>query len=212
MDKHNVTDNTFENDNYTQYPSFFHYIEKAMSSISTISYVNWTPINTYILSNIVDLAPTQSVNDATVFEDAKQILSNENPIAADVFFLHFDELDGAGHTYGFSPFVNEYTSTVNTLDFYAKTLFDIIEVRRLNGEDWIYFIVSDHGGEGTGHGDASDPNINRTIFIAEHPSIQMKAPCCYVSSMPDLAATILDFLGISSSQFQFNKDGESIIE
>ena len=72
--------------------------------------------------------------------------------------------------------------------------------------------MSDHGGEGTGHGDANHPNINRTIFIAEHPSIPLKPPCCYVSSMPDLAATILDFIGISSSQFQFNKDGTSILE
>ena len=91
-------------------------------------------------------------------------------------------------------------------------LFNIIENRRSNGEDWMYFIVSDHGGDGVSHGDANNPNINTTIFFAEHPFLQFKANCCYISSQTDLAPTVLDFLGISSSQFEYNKDGLSVLE
>ena len=127
-------------------------------------------------------------------------------------FLHFDELDGAGHGYGYSPFIEEYTNTATTLDGYCESLFNIIDDKRLDGEDWIYCIISDHGGEGTGHSDADHPNINRTIFFAQHPELIFKANCCYTSSQVDLAPTVLDFLGISSSQFEYNQDGTSIIE
>ena len=101
MDKHNVTDNSFEGANYNNYPSFFHYIEKVSNNINTASIVNWTPINTYIVSNEADVAPLESMNDADVFEYAKDILNSEI-LNTDILFLQFDELDGSGHSYGFS--------------------------------------------------------------------------------------------------------------
>ena len=68
MDKHNVTDNSFDNRNYNEYPYFFHYVEKANSDINTASIVTWTPINAYTLATDPDLAPTESINDLGVFE------------------------------------------------------------------------------------------------------------------------------------------------
>jgi len=211
LDKHNVTGNGFENDNYDEYPPFFYYIEQANENINTASIVNWTPINTYILSNYADYAPLESINDLDVFEAAKNTLLDDGP-NHDIIFLQFDELDGAGHEHGFSPFIDGYINTAATLDGYCQSLFNIINDKRLNGEDWLYVIISDHGGEGTGHGDADHPNINRTIFFVQHPELIFKANCCYTSSQVDLATTVLDFLGISSSQFEYNQDGNSIIE
>ena len=208
MNKHNVTDNSFDNSNYNDYPPFFAYVERANSDINTASVVNWTPINSYTTSNYTDFAPVESMNDSIVFEQTKAMLLNST---ADVIFIQFDELDGAGHAYGFHPSIIEYTSTVNKLDSYSETLFNIIEDKRLNGEDWIYMIVSDHGGEGTGHGDATNLNISRTIFLTEHPSESFLASCCYVSSQVDLVPTIFNFLGISSTKFESDKDGTSII-
>ena len=46
-------------------------------------------------------------------------------------------------------------------------LFNTINTKRLSGEDWLIMVVSDHGGDGTGHGDA-EPYINQTIFFAQH--------------------------------------------
>jgi len=208
QDKHNVTNNDFDNDNYSTYPPFFHYIEEADNSINTSSIVNWTPINTYIVSGYADIAPEESINDATVLLTAQDILSSAS---ADILFLHFDELDGAGHSYGYSPDVEEYINTAANLDSYVETLFNIIESKRSNGEDWMFFIISDHGGEGTGHGDASNSNIRNTVFFVEHPTLEFQADCCYFSTQADLAPTVLDFMGISSSQFNTKTDGFSII-
>jgi len=207
--KHNVPDNEFSDTNYDEYPTFFDYIERVGESINTISIVNWTPINNHILSDVVDYAPLESLSDLDVFELTQDILLNNNPMSGDVIFLHFDELDGAGHGYGFSKDVYEYTSTLNVIDGYVENLFSIIDQKRSNGEDWMVCIISDHGGDGTGHGDYSNPYINQTVFFAEHPNIQFLDN--YISSMPDLAPTILDFLGIYSDKFHCKTDGVSLI-
>jgi predicted AlkP superfamily pyrophosphatase or phosphodiesterase len=209
-DKHTVTDNSFEGNTLDRYPPFFSYIEGINKNINTISIVNWTPINDHILSSCTDFAPTESINDAIVFEKAKDLLINSNPVSPDVVFLHFDELDATGHNYGFSPSVQEYANTLNTLDSYVNELFNLIDTKRVDGEDWICFIVSDHGGEGTGHGDSSNPNINKTIFFANHPTLNFKKN--YTSNQTDLSASVLDFLGITNSTFDCKTDGISILE
>jgi len=209
-EKHQVDDNSFENPNYSDYSTFFEYIEEVDTSINTASIVNWTPINTHILSAVIDFSPQISISDLEVFEQAQNILINADPLDADILFLHFDELDAAGHSYGFSLEVPEYVGTLNTLDGYVENIFNTIKAKRLSGEDWLFLVVSDHGGDGTGHGDASNPYINKTVFFAQHPSIDFKHQ--YFSNQTDLAPTILDFLGISSPVFNCKTDGVSILK
>ncbi len=210
MSKHNVLENEFLNPNFYQYPSFFYYLENIEEPINTVSIVNWLPIHTHILSDVVDYAPTESISDLEVFNSCKEILLNNNPVEGDVIFLHFDELDGAGHSYGFSADVEEYRTTLTTIDGYTEELFNIIESKRDNGEDWIVFIVSDHGGAGTGHGDAENPHINQTVFYTQHPNLNFTH--YHTTSMADLAPTILDFMGVGSDKYHCIKDGVSIIE
>ena len=57
---------------------------------------------------------------------------------------------------------------------YYLNIFNIINTKRINGEDWLVMIVSDHGGDDTGHGDAQNPYINQTILIAQHPNLIFK--------------------------------------
>lgn len=210
INKHNVKDNSFDDHNYNTYPPFFAYIKEANSNLNTAAIVNWTPINNFILSDFVDYAPVESMNDSIVFENAKKVLIDSSPLNPDILFLHFDELDAAGHNYGFSPYIQEYKNTLNNLDLYVENLFKIIKSKRIKGEDWIIFIVSDHGGQGTGHSDTKNTNVNRTIFLAQHPYLKFKKN--HISNQTDLAPTILDFLGISSSTFNCKTDGISILQ
>ena len=208
--KHGVSDNGFDNPNYDTYPTFFDYIESVDSTINTASIVNWTPINTHILSSCTDFSPELPVQDIEVFEQVQDLLVNDAPFNADMVFVHFDELDAAGHAFGFSSDVPEYSATLNTIDSYVENIFNIINTKRINGEDWLVMIVSDHGGDGTGHGDAQNPYINQTILIAQHPNLIFKNQ--HSSNQCDLAPTILKFLGISNSNFDCQKDGISLFE
>ena len=87
-----------------------------------------------------------------------------------MLFLQFDELDGAGHSYGFSSDVTEYAQCLNQTDQYVEQLFSLIENKRSNSEDWMIFIVSDHGGDGTSHSNGQqNEHIINTIFFCPTP-------------------------------------------
>jgi len=209
-DKHNVRDNSFDGSRFDLFPTFLNYIERNVSSVNTTSIVNWLPINQNILSEDVDYYTNSSINDSLVYQKARDLLVNNDPIRADIIFLHFDELDAAGHTFGFSPNIEEYRETLTILDLYVDSLISIIDSKRLAGEEWMCFLISDHGGDGTGHGDYNNIKIRETVFIAEHPLLNFKDN--HKSSQTDIAPTILDFIGISSTEFDCKRDGESILE
>ena len=210
MNKHNVLGNDFNNPNFTEFPPFFYFLENIEHEIHTVSLVNWLPIQTHITANFVDYAPEESLSDFEVYNSCKEILTNNNPVQGDVIFLQFDELDGAGHSFGFSADVEEYSNTLSTIDDYIEDLFNIIQDKRTNSEDWLVLIVSDHGGDGTGHGDANNPHINKTVFYANHPNLNFID--YHITSMADLVPTIFSFLGIYSEQYLCKTDGVSIIE
>ena len=52
--------------------------------------------------------------------------------------------------------------------------------------------------------------LSETIFIVEHPTQNFKLN--HKSNMTDIAPTVLDFIGISSTKFDCEKDGQSILE
>ncbi|MAR39135.1 MAG: hypothetical protein CMD22_00345 [Flavobacteriales bacterium] len=209
--KHNVVDNSFVGSRFSTYPPFQYYLELAYQQINTSSITNWNPINTYIHHQYLDYTSASTLNDSMVFQSSRDLLIEGYPIDPDVLFLQFDELDAAGHSFGFSPEVSEYVSTLSKIDVFVESLFNIIEEKRNNlGEDWLFFIVSDHGGDGTGHGDAENPHINQTIFFSQHPDLSFKPN--YITNQTDLAPTILDYMGVDSEEIDCKMDGISIIE
>ena len=86
----------------------------------------------------------------------------------------------------------------------------IIDNRRLLGENWLCILVSDHGGDGYSHADYNNIKIRETVFVVENPSKNFKM--LHNSNMTDIAPTVLDFIGISSTKFECAKDGCSILE
>ena len=208
--KHNVTDNSFDGSLFDMFPTFLNYIENNVSSINTSSIVNWLPINQKILSRDVDYYTNNQISDSLVFIEALNLLLNNDPIRPDILFLHFDELDAAGHNFGFSPNIIEYTETLKNIDLYVDSLVSIIDNKRLSGENWMCILVSDHGGDGYSHGDYNNIKIRETVLIVEHPSQNFKL--LHKSNMTDIAPTVLDFLGISSAKFDCSSDGQSILE
>lgn len=209
--KHMVTTNDFDDNRLDEFPHFFKYVELANSSINTVSIVNWTPVNTHLAAPHADYAPTDGINDHDVFLTTKNLLLDGSPIIPDVLFLQFDELDGAGHSYGYHPNVPEYRATLNTLDSYIDSIYSMVESKRNNGENWMVCVISDHGGEGTSHGGLyEDEDVRHTIMYMNTPSESFKH--WYTSSQTDLAPTVLDYMGIESAEFNCKKDGISLID
>jgi hypothetical protein len=167
-DKHLVTNNNFDGNNYEEYPSIFQYIESFNSDLNTASICHWAPINDYIVDDTADFTLNVS-NDSAVSSEAIDYIT-ENDV--DVLFLHFDDVDYAGHAYGFSPEVDEYIDAIEGVDLLIGPIITSIENRpNYDNEDWLIIVSTDHGGKNISHGGSSLEEEN-VFFIASGNSVE----------------------------------------
>lgn len=158
--KHLVTGNDFTINNYEEYPSLFKRVEEENPDYHTVSICHWNPINDEIVQDDADFKLNVS-SDAELAVQASDYLAVNDP---DLMFLHFDEVDGAGHGFGFSPDVPEYINAIENVDNFLSPIFEALENRSTyDSEDWLIIVTTDHGGEGFSHGGTSLENEN--VFV-----------------------------------------------
>lgn len=198
---HGVTDNGFGGSNFEEHPHFFQHVKEFDTSLNTVSLANWTPINTSITPDEhADLErgyDTGSLadQDAAVATDARFFLTFSD---ADVMFLHFDQVDGAGHANSWgSP---EHLAAIETIDRHVGEIMTTLNARpgAVSGdEDWLVLISADHGAaEGAfSHTADQGPENWEVPYIAYGPSVEPAAPM-QQGTLRDLASTALWHLGI----------------
>ncbi|MGY9053972.1 MAG: alkaline phosphatase family protein, partial [Rhodobacterales bacterium] len=158
--KHLVTSNSFGSNDYANYPPVFKYINDFNAALHTVSICNWNPINDEIVQNHADFKLNVN-SDVEVRDQAANYLSLNDP---DFMFLHFDDVDHAGHGYGFSPIIPEYISAIEVVDGYLYPIVQAILQRpNYSNEDWLILVTTDHGGLGFSHGGNSDDEQN--VFV-----------------------------------------------
>lgn len=158
--KHKVTNNSFTSTNFGQYPTFIKRLEDSNPNLHTVSMAHWNPINDNIVRSDADYSQKYS-SDADVTNAVVSYLSGQNP---DAMFVHLDEVDGAGHSTGFSPTNQTYLNKIEQEDSYVGQMVNAIKARpTYASEDWMIILSTDHGGRGTGHGGSSYEE--RRIFV-----------------------------------------------
>lgn len=158
--KHLVTGNVFTLNNYANYPPVFKYINDFNANLHTVSICNWNPINDEIIQNHADFKLNVN-SDVEVRDQAANYIALNDP---DFIFLHFDDVDHAGHSYGFSPTVPEYISAIEEVDGYLYPIMQTILQRpNYSNEDWLILVTTDHGGLGFSHGGSSADEQN--VFV-----------------------------------------------
>ena len=116
-DKHGVHDNTFRGQNYDEYPHFFVYLKRAFPKAVTGSFVDWEPIDTFILrdADVREVCPASSEDsllqkDAKLANKAAEFLVHGNP---DAVFVYFGQVDEIGHKDGFHPGWLEFVGPIH---------------------------------------------------------------------------------------------------
>ena len=156
--KHGVIDNSFLGANYDVYPDFITRLEAFKPKLKTISSVHWPPLNDTIIKD-ADYQFTFAT-DLEVKDGAINALENDDP---DVLFVAFDDVDKAGHGFGFSPTIPEYRTAIEITDGYIAKIISAMEKRpNYPNEDWLVIVTTDHGGNVFGHGGGTLEE--RTIF------------------------------------------------
>ncbi|MDR2981013.1 MAG: alkaline phosphatase family protein [Puniceicoccales bacterium] len=151
--KHGVKNNNMSGGHFTNYNtnyvSFMDRLEAANPTIQTAAISQWEPTNS-IFSNI-DYKATG--NGASVKNQAVELLSGQNVTVSnpDAIFLHFDDVDGAGHSSGYLS--QSAITAVQTIDGYIGEILAAVRSRDTYAEEnWLIMLSSDHGGNGSSHG------------------------------------------------------------
>lgn len=205
---HGVVDNSFAGQQFADHPHFFKYLRDQVPSLYSASIVSWEPINSQILTNGYANLERQfpgyssAQQDSLVRTATVELVSHGDP---DAIFLHFDQVDAAGHSSGWGSI--SYNAAMQAVDTHIGGIMAAINARPgvVNGsEDWLVIITADHGGLGTGH-DASQGPINWDVpFIVSGNSVADGA-IMGRGSLRDVVPTALWHLGIDP--FALSLDG-----
>ena len=205
FDKHGVSDNSFSGSNFDEYPPFNVLMEESGQEYHTASFIRWTPIHTQIFGSTMDYNELHSTYDGSVAQGAADYMSTPN---LDVLFLDFDDVDIAGHSYGFSPEVDQYIDAIENVDGYIGWVIDSMENRpTFQNEDWLIMITSDHGGIGYGHGGQTIEE--RQIPIIMSGTLVSEETIPEQSYLTNLVSTVLNYFGIENN-CEWQLDGISM--
>ena len=211
IDNHGVSDNSFSGHDFTNYPHFFSRLYEVNNDASLSSIVHWSPIDTEIIANSPYNSnfyrSTQS-SDSNITIDAVNHINTSNP---DVLFLHYDELDGVGHSSGFSVNNSAYMNKITEIDSEIGQVLNTIEARpNFANEDWLYIVVTDHGGRSVSHGGQSYEERRIPMIVSGGSTVNQEIfPGPGHQSVPSIVATHLG-VGINpiwnwdNSTFGFN--------
>jgi len=146
-EKHGIYANGGWTDINRDYPTL---ISRSHSlGLPTATAVNWLPIQ----ENIIESEVSNEIvlgTDEEITVGMALLLEEED---FDVHFIALDDVDHAGHSYGFSPEEPDYVAAVETADERVGRLVSAIEGRPGRAdENWLIVVTSDHGGLGTSHG------------------------------------------------------------
>ena len=200
-DKHGVDDNTFRGRNYEAYPHFFVYLKRKFPDAVTGSFVDWEPIDTYIVrdADVREVRPASSKNsleqkDEMLAEAAVQFLTRQDPHAV---FVYFGQVDEIGHQDGFHPSVPSYLQAIQTVDLHIATLIRAIQSRSDHvQENWLIIISTDHGGRGRKHRGGHDVPEIVTTFLVVSGETSMKGEIEEPSYIVDVPVIALTHLGV----------------
>jgi hypothetical protein len=190
--KHGVRDNSFAGANYTNYPHFFKRLQDLCDA-TTLSIARWAPINTQIALTTPDVSQS-GLTDANVASFTASYVASNN---ADVIFLHFDDVDAAGHASGFHPSVPQYLAAIERTDTYAGQVLAAIRARpTYANEDWLVIVTSDHGGTIDGTHGRNIPEHRLTPLIVSGLSSAVGTIITPDPELVDIPATVMTFLGL----------------
>ena len=127
-------------------PSVFRAIREARPDAVLASFCNWNEISVGLVESDIGVI-TATGSDAEVTEQTLAFLRENRPT---FLFVSFDNVDAAGHEYGFGS-SDEYFAAIETADRDIGRIYDVIAQKGDAGRT-LFLIDADHGGYRKNHG------------------------------------------------------------
>ena len=135
--------------------------------------------------------------DATVASNAAKVITEHKP---DFMFIHFPEVDSAGHRFGWGS--NEQIAAIENADAQLARVIAALERADMRAST-VVIVTADHGGAGLTHGadDArsrhipwiiSGPGVRRGFDLTQRAELEVRtedsaATICYLLGLPQPA-------------------------
>ena len=170
------------------FPTIFEVIRKAEPEANLAAIYHWEPIQNYFEHEQVDYMVSPS-SDVDVANEVVQYITTEKPR---YLFVHFDEVDAAGHSSGHGT--PSYYKSVEVADSLIAQVVAAIDEAGIR-DNTLILVSSDHGGKGYGHGE-NVPEVIGIPFILNGPQVKQGYTIEATVNTVDNSATIAFALGI----------------
>ena len=196
---HRLTNSIVSNVPYdvnSPFPSVFRRIREAFPDAVLGSFCDWNPITYGIVENNIGVSHATAHDTELTPIVCDYIIENK----PDFLFVHFDSVDGAGHStgYGLSAFIER----IHEVDKLIGDVYSAIKNAEMI-EDTLFIVIADHGGTNDenckgSHGGWTDEEkyvtfaaVGRGINKTEIEEMNIR----------DLAAIVLYAMGIETPEF-----------
>ncbi|MDR1465145.1 MAG: alkaline phosphatase family protein [Oscillospiraceae bacterium] len=144
-------------DPLSPYPSVFRLARAAFPAAQLASFCNWNPINSGIIEEDLGVYKDTADSDAAVCEKVLAYLANNDPT---LLFVQFDEVDGAGHKFGYGAAL--YLEKIAEIDALIGAIAAAYQEKGW-ANDTLFIVSADHGGNPL-HGHGGDSDAEKLIF------------------------------------------------
>jgi len=222
-DRHEVDSNQYHGHDFSDYPHVLKRLKAHNPDLYTAAFVTWSllqnnfsrPDGTPVGVDQLVYHARQEDGDEKVTEDLVELLETGDPGAV---FYYQNDIDGAGHGYGFSIDVPEYREQLRVTDARIGRVLDALVNRQqvVDGkEEWLIILVTDHGGVGTGHSgnlyrQRFIPLIISKVSVSRQGALGTPPSSLIRSRNVSVTSTVLSFMGVPEEEFS-ELDGHNML-
>jgi len=195
-DKHGVTSNSWGTaTKLAQYPDFLTRLERANSALTTYADASWNPIvdgsaGTPLITTVDTRYAAGGDADA-----AANAVSTMRSVGPNASFVHFDDVDEAGHAHGAAS--QQYLDAVHEVDTFIGQIRAAVQSRpTYSSEHWSFIVTADHGHTDAGGHGGSSPAERSAFIIKTGPGITRTTPAIRPKNV-DIAADVLATFGVA---------------
>jgi len=184
------------------YPSIFRAAREAMPEAKLASFSHWNPINTGIIEDNLDVCKGHINDDTQLCDMILGYLDANDPT---LLFVQFDEVDGAGHKFGYGA--KMFLEKITEID---ALIGQVVVKYREKGwaEDTLFIVSADHGGNRR-HGHGGRSRNEKLIFIG-FAGKTVKAGTIAKMNVKDIPAIAAHALGLKAPETWTGKVLEGI--
>lgn len=149
--KHGVVNNGFIGKHFDQYPPISALAKQIKPNLDCAIVAEWDPL--------IDEIDHANWNRAIKTPDTETWITADSAVAQlqkpdiDLLFAYFDKVDMTGHSSGFDTANQLYIQAIQTVDSAVGKVLNSLYARpNYANENWLIFVVTDHGGKSLFHG------------------------------------------------------------